>query len=78
MQKYEKTNNYTKLRVSNENTNREVLTSDSHADYESGFSDFTDICIVTVIIQANFSRCHRKKINKYNRMFSKIIIFNSE
>ena len=63
MQKYEKTNNYTNLRVSdNTKNNYEVLTSESHVDYESGFSDFTDICIVTVIFLANFSRCHRKKL----------------
>ena len=75
MQKYEKANNYTKLRVANNKKSHEVLTSESHVDYKTGFSEFTDICIVTVIFLANFSRCHHhKKINKYYQMFSKIIL----
>ena len=49
MEKYEPTDNYTKLRVSNEQYSHGILTSESHMDYGSGFSEVADICIVTVI-----------------------------
>ena len=62
MKKYEKADNYTNLRVSNDETMHEVLTSESHADYEGGFSEFTDICIVTVIkLEKFFTVLSQKK-----------------
>ena len=71
MQKYEETNNYINLYVSDVKTSHKVLTSESHADYGGGFSEFSDICIVTVIFLINLLRCH---CEKFYRFYSKSLI----